>query len=126
MKSDDVVGRVKTYEAIIKGNNISEPGVPESFKVLLKELQSLGLDVQVLDESRKEVKLLEANQYDTPNFHAVERSLIEGEQKYQESRRTIEEAGFTEQEMTDSGIEDVPADEAEYETDDTGMTGEEE
>ncbi len=50
MKSDDVVGRVKTYEAIIKGENIPEPGIPESFKVLLKELQALGLDVKVLDE----------------------------------------------------------------------------
>ncbi len=50
MKSDDVIGRVKTYEAIIKGDNIPEPGIPESFKVLLKELQSLGLDVRVLSE----------------------------------------------------------------------------
>ena len=53
VKSDDVVGRVKTYEAIIKGDNISEPGIPESFKVLLKELQALGLDVAVLDEEGK-------------------------------------------------------------------------
>ena len=59
VKSDDVVGRVKTYEAIIKGDNIPEPGIPESFKVLLKELQSLGLDVKVLDEDRNEVELME-------------------------------------------------------------------
>ena len=59
VKSDDVVGRVKTYEAIIKGDNIPEPGIPESFKVLLKELQSLGLDVKVLDENRNEVELME-------------------------------------------------------------------
>ena len=59
MKSDDVVGRVKTYEAIIKGENIPEPGIPESFKVLLKELQALGLDVKVLDENREEVELIE-------------------------------------------------------------------
>ena len=58
VKSDDVVGRVKTYEAIIKGDNIPEPGIPESFKVLLKELQSLGLDVKVLDEDRNEVELM--------------------------------------------------------------------
>ena len=57
MKSDDVVGRVKTYEAIIKGDNISEPGIPESFKVLLKELQALGLDVAVLDEEGNEVQM---------------------------------------------------------------------
>ena len=53
VKSDDVIGRVKTYEAIIKGDNIPEPGIPESFKVLLKELQALGLDVRVLDENRE-------------------------------------------------------------------------
>ena len=52
VKSDDVVGRVKTYEAIIKGDNIPEPGIPESFKVLLKELQSLGLDVKVLRDDK--------------------------------------------------------------------------
>ena len=63
VKSDDVVGRVKTYEAIIKGENIPEPGVPESFKVLLKELQSLGLDVKVLDEDRNEVELIETSEY---------------------------------------------------------------
>ena len=57
VKSDDVVGRVKTYESIVKGTNISEPGIPESFKVLVKELQSLALDVKVLTEERDEVKL---------------------------------------------------------------------
>ena len=59
MKSDDVVGRVKTYEAIIKGDNIPEPGIPESFKVLLKELQSLGLDVRVLKDDDTEVEIME-------------------------------------------------------------------
>ncbi len=62
-KSDDVVGRVKTYEAIIKGDNISEPGIPESFKVLLKELQSLALDVTVLDEHGNEIKMMENVEY---------------------------------------------------------------
>ena len=62
VKSDDVVGRVKTYEAIIKGENIPEPGVPESFKVLLKELQSLALDVRVLDQDNNEVRLLESSE----------------------------------------------------------------
>ena len=106
MKSDDVVGRVKTYEAIIKGNNISEPGVPESFKVLLKELQSLSLDVQVLDERRKEVRLLEANHYEETDFRSIERSLIEGEERYNESRKSFEEQGYGMQQVTENGFED--------------------
>ena len=57
VKSDDVVGRVKTYEAIVKGENVPKPGVPESFKVLIKELQSLGLDVKVLDKDNQEIDL---------------------------------------------------------------------
>ena len=60
MKSDDVVGRVKTYEAIIKGDNIPEPGIPESFKVFLKELQSLGLDVRVLHDDNTKWKIMES------------------------------------------------------------------
>ncbi len=62
VKSDDVVGRVKTYEAIVKGENIPEPGVPESFKVLIKELQSLGLDIKILSEDRREIELLETDE----------------------------------------------------------------
>ena len=57
MKSDDVVGRVKTYEAIVKGENIPEPGIPESFKVLIKEMQSLGLDVRVLAADDQEIQI---------------------------------------------------------------------
>ena len=71
VKSDDVVGRVKTYEAIIKGDNIPEPGIPESFKVLLKELQSLGLDVKVLDEDRNEVELIETSEYGNTDINAI-------------------------------------------------------
>ncbi|MDD6038602.1 MAG: DNA-directed RNA polymerase subunit beta [bacterium] len=71
VKSDDVVGRVKTYEAIIKGDNIPEPGIPESFKVLLKELQSLGLDVKVLDENREEVELMEISEYGNTDLNAI-------------------------------------------------------
>jgi DNA-directed RNA polymerase subunit beta len=56
VKSDDIVGRVKTYEAIVKGDNVLEPGVPESFKVLVKELQSLGLSVEVLNEDEEQVQ----------------------------------------------------------------------
>ena len=57
VKSDDVVGRVKTYEAIVKGQNVPKPGIPESFKVLIKELQSLGLDIKVLDKDNEEIDL---------------------------------------------------------------------
>ncbi len=77
VKSDDVVGRVKTYEAIIKGDNIPEPGIPESFKVLLKELQSLGLDVKVLKEDQTEVELMETVDYGDTDL----RSVIEGDNK---------------------------------------------
>jgi DNA-directed RNA polymerase subunit beta len=59
VKSDDVVGRVKTYEAIVKGENVPEPGVPESFKVLIKELQSLGMDVKILAENEEEIEIRE-------------------------------------------------------------------
>ena len=62
VKSDDTIGRVKTYESIVKGNNISEPGIPESFKVLVKELQSLGLDVKVLTDEHDEIKIRETDE----------------------------------------------------------------
>ena len=64
VKSDDVVGRVKAYEKIVKGENIPEPGVPESFKVLLKELQSIGLDVKILNEDQEEVVIKELDDDD--------------------------------------------------------------
>mgnify|MGYP005751590981 CR=1 FL=1 len=78
VKSDDVIGRVKTYEAIIKGDNISEPGIPESFKVLLKELQSLALDVTVLDENGNEISMTESIDYGDEELTP----LIEGEDKF--------------------------------------------
>ena len=68
VKSDDVVGRVKTYEAIVKGENIPEPGIPESFKVLIKELQALCLDVKVLNEDHQEVQLKEFSDDDTEDL----------------------------------------------------------
>ena len=77
VKSDDVVGRVKTYEAIIKGDNIPEPGIPESFKVLLKELQSLGLDVRVLREDNTEVEIMETVDYSDTDY----RYEMEGDSK---------------------------------------------
>jgi DNA-directed RNA polymerase subunit beta len=64
VKSDDIVGRVKTYEAIVKGENIPTPGIPESFKVLIKEMQALGLDVKVLSEDDEEIQIKEASEYD--------------------------------------------------------------
>ena len=94
VKSDDVVGRVKTYEAIIKGDNISEPGIPESFKVLLKELQALALDVTVLDENGNEVLMTE----DVEESYDDEiKPLIDGDDNFAfGNEESFESAGFTE------------------------------
>jgi DNA-directed RNA polymerase subunit beta len=91
VKSDDVVGRVKTYEAIIKGDNISEPGIPESFKVLLKELQSLALDVSVLDENGEEIKMTETIDYGEEDLTP----LIEGEDNFRYGDEPFEAAGYS-------------------------------
>ncbi|MGN0311827.1 MAG: DNA-directed RNA polymerase subunit beta, partial [Lachnospiraceae bacterium] len=99
VKSDDVVGRVKTYEAIIKGDNIPEPGIPESFKVLLKELQSLALDVNVLDEDGNVVELLESSEYGNTNLN----SIIGNDKDFAfESAESFEAAGFTKQEFNEN------------------------
>ncbi len=96
VKSDDVVGRVKTYEAIIKGDNIPEPGIPESFKVLLKELQSLGLDVKVLDDDRNEVELMETSEYGNTDLNAI----IAGDKDFAfEDSESFGKMGFTQQEF---------------------------
>ena len=92
VKSDDVVGRVKTYEAIIKGENIPDPGTPESFKVMLKELQALALDVNVLDDSGREVKLMESTEYGNTNINA----LISREERNAKNREKAEALGATE------------------------------
>ena len=113
MKSDDVVGRVKTYEAIIKGDNIPAPGIPESFKVLLKELQSLGLDIKVLDENREEVVLMESVDYGDTDL----RSVIEGESRRQ-NREEFAAHGYTEQEFDGEELVDVEDDIVEEEIDD--------
>ena len=100
VKSDDVVGRVKTYEAIIKGDNISEPGIPESFKVLLKELQALGLDVAVLDEEGKEVQMTETlEESSSENVN----ELI-NDKNYELQNESFEAAGFRETEL--EGLDD--------------------
>ena len=70
MKSDDVVGRVKTFESIVKGKNVPKPGIPESFKVLVKELQSLGLDVKVLAKDKKEIDI--STSFDDDNDTGLE------------------------------------------------------
>ena len=103
VKSDDVVGRVKTYEAIIKGENIPEPGVPESFKVLLKELQSLALDVRVLRDDNTEVKIMESVDYGETDL----RHIIEGDRKYRDENESFGEHGFTEKEFVGEELEDV-------------------
>ncbi len=107
VKSDDVVGRVKTYEAIIKGENIPEPGVPESFKVLLKELQSLALDVRVLRDDNTEVKIMESVDYGETDL----RHIIEGDRKYRDENESFREHGFTEKEFVGEELEDVEPDE---------------
>ena len=105
VKSDDVTGRVKTYEAIIKGENISEPGIPESFKVLLKELQSLALDVTVLDENGNEVKMTESIDYGDSDLTP----LIEGDNNNFRYDEGYEDAGFTKTntEEVDTDVFDV-------------------
>lgn len=100
VKSDDVIGRVKTYEAIIKGDNIPEPGIPESFKVLLKELQSLGLDVKVLREDHTEVEIMETIDYGENDY----RYEIEGDSKdYDYERGSLGSMGYQQQEFDAEG-----------------------
>ena len=111
VKSDDVIGRVKTYEAIIKGDNIPEPGIPESFKVLLKELQSLGLDVKVLDEDRNEVELIETSEYGNTDLNAV---LGNDKDFRYENDGEFAEHGFTKQEFDADSEEIVNIEEDSY------------
>ncbi len=102
VKSDDVTGRVKTYEAIIKGENISEPGIPESFKVLLKELQSLALDVTVLDENGDEVKMTENIDYGDTELTPI----MEGDESFRYDDN-YEDAGYREVNVEDGEMFDV-------------------
>ncbi len=102
VKSDDVNGRVKTYEAIIKGENIPDPGIPESFKVLLKELQSLGLDVRVLDANDQEVEIAESVDMESTSFRSVE-----DERPYNNREDNLGAHGYTEQEFQGEELVDV-------------------
>ena len=115
VKSDDVVGRVKTYEAIIKGDNIPESGIPESFKVLLKELQALGLDVRVLREDHTEVEIMESIDYGDTDY----RYEMEGDRKYDDyGNGELGQMGYQAQEFDDDSGELVNADEDDFDEDD--------
>ncbi len=98
VKSDDVVGRVKTYEAIIKGENIPEAGIPESFKVLLRELQSLGLDMRVLRDDNTEVEIVESTDYADTDL----RSVIEGDSRNYKKDESFADNGYTTQEFDEN------------------------
>lgn len=118
VKSDDVTGRVKTYEAVIKGENIPDAGIPESFKVLLKELQSLGLDISVLGEDGREVELKENTEYADLSIH----SIIEGESRHN-GREDFKSAGYSEQEVKDGEFVSVSEDAADMQSADADYDG---
>ena len=113
VKSDDVVGRVKTYEAIIKGENISEPGIPESFKVLLKELQSLGLDVKVLKDDQTEVEIMETVDYSDADIRAT----MEGNDGYQDENE-FSRHGYSKQEYDGEDYVNIEEDDYSVDADD--------
>ena len=100
VKSDDVTGRVKTYEAIVKGANIPKPGVPESFKVLVKELQALCLDIRVLDENGNEIELREEDDEDEIVYASDAGETVLG------SSEEVLDAGFVIDEDSPEGIFD--------------------
>ncbi len=109
-KSDDVVGRVKTYEAIIKGENIPQPGIPESFKVLVKELQALALDVNVLDKDDNVVELKESTDYGETNFNAILNSDKNFAQNREDNSQAFAQAGYQTQEFVGEELQTVNAD----------------
>ncbi len=126
VKSDDVVGRVKTYEAIIKGENIPEPGIPESFKVLLKELQALGLDVRVLREDQTEVEIMETIDYGDTDY----RFEMGDDRKYDDyDNGSLGTMGYQAQEFDESGelmnSEDEEDEDEDFEDEEDGMDFEE-
>ena len=126
IKSDDVVGRVKTYEAIIKGENIPESGIPESFKVLLKELQALGLDVQVLDENGEVVEIKEDIDYGDSSVYRFE--MKNNFKDYgSPDQAQLERGGFSSKEFNAAGeLEDIePESDVNADSDDTDALGDE-
>jgi DNA-directed RNA polymerase subunit beta len=108
VKSDDIVGRVQTYEAIVKGENIPEPGIPESFKVLIKEMQSLALDVRVLTEDNEEVQIKEVSEYE--DISGIE-GIMSEETALEESEEKLFAEGFTEETPEDIAGSDFADDE---------------
>ena len=112
VKSDDVIGRVKTYEAIIKGENIPTPGIPESFKVLIKELQALGLDIKLMKDDNTEVELKENVDYSERDMRAI----LEGDRDYGYREESFASMGYQKQEF--EGEELVAVDDEEEEPDD--------
>ncbi|MBQ7564343.1 MAG: DNA-directed RNA polymerase subunit beta [Lachnospiraceae bacterium] len=124
VKSDDVIGRVKTYEAIIKGDNIPDSGIPESFKVLLKELQSLGLDVRVLRADNSEVEIGETVDYGDTDFRSI---LEEDSRKYSRGGESFKREGYTEQEFSGGELNNVEPENDDYDNDydDNGDSAEE-
>ena len=120
VKSDDVVGRVKTYEAIIKGENIPKPGIPESFKVMLKELQALALDITLLDEDNNEVKLKETSEYGNTNINSIISSSDREDRNKGfafESSEDFTKGGFTTQEVNEETGEFVNIEEDDADAD---------
>ena len=118
VKSDDVIGRVKTYEAIIKGDNIPESGIPESFKVLLKELQSLGLDVRVLREDNTEVEIMESVDYTDSDF----RFEMDNESRnYNYENESFSAHGYQKQEFDSESGELVSSEEEDFADEDYDM-----
>ena len=117
-KSDDVVGRVKTYEAIVKGDPIPKPGVPESFRVLVKELQALGLDLKVLDEENTEIDLQDDDDTDdVVNFNALEK-FKEEQMQAEKAKEQEEKAEEEEEKATESGSSEDKGSEVEVDIDD--------
>ncbi len=108
VKSDDIIGRVKTYEAIVKGENIPEPGIPESFKVLIKELQALSLDVRVMSDDNQEIKLKNTSEYDDP---ATVDSMLKQADRKSEAQHEREEREKEKQQQMDDEEESVKLDE---------------
>ena len=106
VKSDDVVGRVKAYEAIVKGNNIPEPGVPESFKVLIKELQSIGLDIKVLSGDSKEIDIRDEEEEEIKANRANAEKL--------KSSEPVPEPDIEPETEPDTDIDDIPADDIDF------------
>ncbi len=114
VKSDDVNGRVKTYEAIIKGENIPEAGIPESFKVLLKELQALGLDIRVLRDNGEEVEIKEDIDYSDSDL----RSMMGEDRRYNDKNESFSSYGYQEQEFQGEELVDVDSDDYADDSDD--------